>query len=72
EAFIRYTINKAFDIRNSKGQCIITLKATEPIYVTFTSDTVRHVHAFLLTVKLIYIQPISRLLGTDFYPYQSV
>lgn len=23
EAFIRYTINKAFDIRNSKGQCII-------------------------------------------------
>lgn len=24
EAFIRYTINKAFDIRNSKGQCIIT------------------------------------------------
>lgn len=24
EAFIRYTINKAFDIRNSKGQCIIS------------------------------------------------
>lgn len=24
EAFIRYTINKVFDIRNSKGQCIIT------------------------------------------------
>ena len=23
EAFIRYTMNKAFDIRNSKGQCII-------------------------------------------------
>lgn len=23
EAFIRYTINKAFDIKNSKGQCII-------------------------------------------------
>lgn len=23
EAFIRYTINKVFDIRNSKGQCII-------------------------------------------------
>ena len=23
EAFIRYTINKAFDIRNNKGQCII-------------------------------------------------
>lgn len=24
EAFIRYTMNKAFDIRNSKGQCIIS------------------------------------------------